>query len=60
MGGAVVPKNRNFSVWSLEASEIKSKEIILTATSFVLVNFNNIAGQKKKDTLIEEKIMESS
>lgn len=48
MGGAVVPKNRNFSVWSLEASEIKSKEIILTATSFVLVNFNNIAGQKTK------------
>lgn len=48
MGGAVVPKNRNFAVWSWEASEIKSKEIILLATSFALVNFNNIAGRKTK------------
>lgn len=47
MGGAVVPNNRNFAVWSSEASEIKSKEIILLATSFVWVNFNNIAGRKK-------------
>lgn len=48
MGGAVVPKNRNFSVWSREASEIKSKEIILLATSFVWVNFNKIDGCKTK------------
>lgn len=44
MGGVVVLKNRNFSVWSLEVFEIKLKEIILIVISFVLVNFNNIVG----------------